>query len=390
MTRAPQASTIHVVHLIAGLRQGGAETSLARLIERTTPLGYRHTVISLSDRGQLADRIEAAGGTVIALGRNGGSPRAGALLRLLASVPVIEPDIIQGWMAHGNFAAWLLHTFRFRRARLAWNLRMTLAGATEKRSTMLLTRALARLSRKVDLLIANSETSLGEHLGIGYRPRASIFIPNGFDPALFAPDDDDRGRVRRELGVTDDNLLFGLVGRYHEMKGHRVLIAAAERVAGRFPDARFAFVGAATAGNVELEARIATTGLAPAFILCGPRADVPSVMRALDVLCVPSLGAESFPNVLGEAMAAARPCIASDISDVAAILGDAGLLIPPGDVDALARAMAQLAEAGAAGRAETGARGRQRIVERYTIDHTVASYTDCYSRLARGETDSNR
>src|SRR4051794_17306600 len=105
---------MHVVHVITGLGLGGAETALVRLIRQSTPAGFRHTVISLSGRGDLGSSIEAAGGTVLTARSNTWRDFIGALLKAPRSFRRLEPDVIQGWMVHGNIAAWVLRTFGFR------------------------------------------------------------------------------------------------------------------------------------------------------------------------------------------------------------------------------------------------------------------------------------
>lgn len=373
---------VHIVHVISNLGYGGAETALARLIQYSNPLGFRHTVVSLTRRGDLADAIEAAGGTVVAL-----SPALrGALRAVLRGDPPcsggLTPDVIQGWMMHGNLAAWALRSFRYRRAALAWNLRMTLVGIAHERSrTLWMTRMLSHLSRRVDLLIANSESSLRDHLRVGYRPRATAVIPNGFDPSVFGADLQDRHQTRTAWRLSDRAVAFGLVGRYHRTKGHEVFIRAAAQVLQRQPEARFVLAGTGTDTDEELKALLDEHHVAAAFILLGVRRDIPSVMRSLDVVCVPS-EYESFPNVLGEAMASARPCIATNVSDVATIMGGAGMLIEVGDVDGLTSAMLAMLDMGTEGREALGKSARERIVDNYSLERVVTRYEAHYATLA--------
>jgi len=377
-SRSP--NPIRVVHVIAGLGVGGAETALSRLIKQSSPLGLSHIVVSLSTRGELADSIERDGGTVLALELGKTLSAPASALRLARTARALRPDVVQGWMAHGNFAAWMLRALACRRAALAWNLRMTLSNTFEKARTLRITRALAPLSRTVDLLVSNSEASIRDHFALGYRPRQTVVIPNGFDPSVFHRDERDRARNRSDLGLAEDDVVFGVVGRYHEMKGYSIFIEAAARVAERYPSARFACVGAGTDGD-QVKGVVEAKGLHSRFLLLGPRRDVPSVMRALDVACVPSLGAEGFPNVLGEAMASALPCIATDVSDVATMLGACGRLIQRGDVEGLAAAMAAMIEIGPEGRAAMGANARAQVLRHYTLERVAAQYVECYRTL---------
>jgi glycosyltransferase involved in cell wall biosynthesis len=373
--------SLHILHVITGLDLGGAETALARLVAQSSDSGIRHTVLSLAGRGDLGDAIEAGGGTVLASASRSLSALPRALLKPPKHLREHRPDIIQGWMLHGNLAAWLLRTTRFRRSALAWNLRMTLDDAMhERRSLIWATRKLANLSGSVDLLVANSEASLNEHLAAGYRPRRTAVIANGFDLDLFTPQVPDRQETRAAWGLAEDALAFGLIGRYHPTKGHALFIRAAARVKRQIPEAMFVLAGTDTDVDAGLGVLIQAEGLASSFLRLGARKDVPAVMRGLDVVCVPS-DYESFPNVLGEAMASARPTIATDVADVSVIMGDAGKLIDVGDVDDLTAAMLEMAEIGPEGRAQLGAEGRKRVLDRYTLAASASRYAAEYRAL---------
>src|SRR5690606_17342335 len=110
------------------------------------------------------------------------------------------------------------------------------------------------------------------------------------------------------------------------------------------------------------------------------RNDVPAVLCGLDVVCMPS-AYEGFPNALAEAMTAGLPCIATDVSDVGTILGDAGRIIPVGDHQALAAAMVDLQELGPEGREALGASARRSIIQRYTLKAVAADYQARYRAL---------
>ena len=294
----------------------------------------------------------------------------------------LKPQIVQGWMVHGNIAAWLFRLLCFPGARLAWNLRVTTADAVhEKAGTRLATQWAAVLSRSVDMLISNSEAGLKDHRALGYRARKEAIIPNGFDLSVFRPDPDDRRRVREEWKLSPEAVAFALVGRYHNQKGHSVFIHAAAIVRDTWPEATFVLVGREVdESNRALLDALNSEGLGSRFLLLGARSDVPAIMRAVDVLCMPS-NYEGFPNVLGEAMASALPCIATDVSDVASILEDSGRLIRVADVAGLAASMIEMCALGATGRAEMGMKARQRIADRYTLEMVAQLYRDKYLEL---------
>ena len=164
---------------------------------------------------------------------------------------------------------------------------------------------------------------------------------NPVDVAAFraAPASPD---VRAALGGCPEHPLVGTVGRIHPRKDLETFVRAAALVAGKAPEIRFVIVGAAEA-PVELTYRdrlsslVRELGLEGRLTFAGARRDVPAVMRALDIFVLTSRH-EGFGRVVAEAMAAARPVVATDEGALPELLeaGRYGLLAPPGDAEAFA------------------------------------------------------
>jgi glycosyltransferase involved in cell wall biosynthesis len=387
MLTASEPRPLHIVHFIAGLQASGAEIALSRLIRQSSGHGLKHTGVSLTGRGDLATDIEDAGGTVVGLDLRLSLELLSGVVGAIDKLRGLRPDILQGWMVHGNLAAWAIRLLLYPRVRLAWNLRMSLQNAIHESSrTMALTRLAGRFSRSVDLLVSNSAAGLHDHQAVGYRPRASTVIPNGFDPDIFRPDAGERERVRRQWGMPQGAVAYGLVGRYHAVKGHDIFIRAAALARGH-PDMFFILIGRdASPDNLELVSELERYGVTESFRLLGPRNDVQALLCGLDVVCMPS-AYEGFPNALGEAMAAGIPCIATDVSDVRAIVNGAGRIIPIGDAHALAEAMMELQDLGPARRATLGASARCTILRNYTLEAVAVAYVARYRALIAGTPD---
>lgn len=330
-----------VLHVITELGTGGAENMLFKLLQAgEAQLVSR--VVSLADGGSNRPRIEALGVVVDSLGIGRGRlPGLGVLLRLRRVVREFAPDVIQGWMYHGNLAAWLAARLAPGHPRLAWNIRQTLYDpAREPPLTRLVIRIGARLSPGVDAIVYNSELSARQHQAIGYAGGAATIIPNGFDLQAWASDSSLRSAVRTELGLAEDAILIGHVARYHPMKGHRCLLKAAASLAAGDARLHWLLVGrGVTHDSEELAASLREHGLEGRVTLAGERADIPRIMCALDLLVSPSEWGEGFPNVLGEALAVGVPCVATDIGDSAQVVGDCGRVVAPGDAAALAAAI---------------------------------------------------
>lgn len=383
---SPSASTarsfpLRVLHLIGGLGPGGAENALARLVLASDPDQITHHVVSIGGGEDQADRLRAAGRSVTVISPQR-RPGPLSVLRLARTVSEVGPQIVQGWMARGNLIAWASRGLWAPRAKLAWNLRISTLPGQERLANRVLTRLLKGPSAGVDLLVSNSRAGLIQHLDLGYAPRRADVIPNGFNPEQFYPDPEDRMVLRRAWGVDPETPVIGLIGRFHPQKGHATLFEALSRLAAEGKRFRLILAGHRTGDDAPeaLERGLVEAGIAERTLRLGVSTEVGRLYRGLDIACLPSLY-EGFPNVLGEAMSSGCACVASAVSDVPEIVGDAGLLTPPGDPAALAEALSVMIERGPSFRAALGAAARRRIIERYSLSACAERYAAAYLAL---------
>lgn len=218
-------------------------------------------------------------------------------------------------------------------------------------------------TKLASMVIANSEaTARALRRNAPWLPEERItVIYNGVDPAPFACA---ARRLRQEYRLPAHAKVIGFVGQLDERKGIYYLLQAFEQVYRRHPEAVLLVVG-----EGPLREWVVTTaaarGLASAVILTGFRDEVPAVMRSIDLLVLPSLW-EGFGIVLIEAMAAGKPVVTTAVSSMPEIVlhNRTGLLVPPGNVEALAEAMCALLEEPARAR-RMGRAGRARVEERF-------------------------
>jgi len=209
------------------------------------------------------------------------------------------------------------------------------------RTTAFLTaeRALAHLS---DRLIAVGERQRDEIAGYGIGSRRKLVaVPLGLELEPFleaAP----RGALRGALGIADETPLVGIVARLVPVKAHATFLQAAALLSNERPDVRFAIVGDGEC-RAALEAEARALGLDGVVHFLGWRRDLPAVYADLDVVCLASLN-EGSPVALIEAMAAARPVVATAVGGVPEVVRDgiSGLLVPPRDPQALAAAVGEV------------------------------------------------
>jgi glycosyltransferase involved in cell wall biosynthesis len=221
---------------------------------------------------------------------------------------------------------------------------------------------------------------LEAHSALGYASEKMIQIPNGFDTDVFHPDEAVRSSFREELGVSSDTPLAGVIARFDPQKDHGNFLKAAAYLSGKRGDVRFVLCGdEITPDNLALAGMIDESLRGKLFLL-GRRMDIPRILAALDVLVLPSAG-EAFPNVVGESMSCGTPCVVTDVGDSSLIVGDSGIVVPPGDPAALASGMEALFGISRDERRKLGVRGRQRIISEYGIGIVTKKYEDLYSTI---------
>jgi glycosyltransferase involved in cell wall biosynthesis len=312
---------------------------------------------------------------------HGGKPQGGIVIfRLRRALRQSNPDIVQGWLYHGNVAATVSTLFWDNAPPVLWNIRGSLA--TGKRFTNLLVWLSAKISFLPYKIINNSTASALEHeQRLGFRTERRVVLPNGFDTEMFRPSANSRRTVRQSLGISDDAIVIGLLGRYHPIKDHENFLAAAGVVRDRHPNVHFVLAGEGVdETNAALRELVLRHGLHERAQLLGLRSDVAELMCSLDLLVCSSWG-EGFPNVVGEAMSCGVPCVVTDVGDCREVVGDTGRTVPPRDSSALAQGILDLIAIGSEGRAALGARARQRVIESFSLEAVVRRYEDLYAHV---------
>lgn len=380
-------SRIRVMNVITGLGLGGAETALTRLVQGLNRDRIEASVVSLLPDGVLAQPIRTAGIPLYNLGMTNFAHLPNAVIRLRRLIRDLKPNLVQTWLYHADLVGSLALFGMDQPPVLAWNLRCS-AMAMEHYSltSRLVRRGCALLSTRPALIIANSQAGLDAHTALGYRPRRTELIPNGFDLNRFKPDPEARAAMRREWGIADDVTVIGLVARWDPQKDHASFVRAAALLAGQRQDVAFVLAGlgleedAPGIGDLLRHAEIA----APVRLL-GARNDIPQIMAGLDIGGLCSAFGEGFPNTVGEAMACGLPCVVTDVGDSAVLVGENDRVVPPGNAPALAAAWGELVSMGTKSRARLGTAARSRITEHYGLETMIARYQACWASLCRPE-----
>lgn len=213
----------------------------------------------------------------------------------------------------------------------------------------------------------------------------SVYTPLSSGAALEVPD------IRGDFGLARDSFIVAIVGQLTPRKGQLELIEAFPAILSSVPRAVLLVVGAAVFNRdseyrVRMEQAIATRGLERKVLLVGQRNNMPAVLRSVDALVVNSLE-EPFGMVVLEAMASARPVIATNVGGVPEIIHDRrnGLLYEPGDYPLLGRHLNELAES-AGLRERLGEDARETVASRFTTAIQVSQLLRIYRRIVEDST----
>ena len=362
-----------ILQLLATGGNGGAQESYTGLLLRLDRSRYDVRALSLS-AGSAVSRLRALGVSVDVLDETDDEL---AVRELAAWLRHHEIDLVHSHM----YRAEVLGT----RAAVAAGTPVIMATVHSSRvRSPEDTALLASLTPHMDRLVVPS-TSIEHKVRCEGRAGARFaVIPNGVDLSRFsspAPP----CTMRDEFGIPCDAPLLGVVARLEPEKGHRYLIEAMPAILRAAPDAWLAFIGEGSEADA-LRASAASLGpsVAERIVFTGRRDDVSALTADLTVAILPSLREAQGISIL-EAMARRRPVVASAVGGIPEVItsGGDGLLVPPADPEALARAVGSLLMDPSL-RERIGAAGYRTVVERFSIDAQVKRIEVVYDEeLAR-------
>jgi glycosyltransferase involved in cell wall biosynthesis len=364
-------SMLRLCFVTRALTAGGSERQLVELAGRLDPSEFQVSVLTFYPGGELWRELEGRPGIrLLSLDKRGRWDLIGFGWRAWRQLRREAPDIVHGYLGTANELALL--GGRLVGAKVVWRV-----GAAWMDLSLydwawsVAFRLGAWLSRWPDRIVVNSEASYAHHRQAGWTVDRMVVVRNGFDTERFRPDAEGRLAVRADWSIPLLAPLIGLIARLDPIKDHETFLRAAAELLRSHPEARFACVGDGPAGHAAtLRSLAGRLGLDGRVVWAGSRSDMTAVYSACDIVTLCSRG-ESLPNALGEAMACGVPCVATRVGDVPALLGDAGVLVPPRDPAALAAAWRSVIDLSPAARQQLGARGRDRIRSEFDMSAFV-------------------
>lgn len=373
-----------ILFVVTGLNTGGAEMMLYKLLLRINRDIFEPVVVSLREEGTFGKKILALNIPLYCLQINKINI-VNKLIKLRLILEQVQPDLIQGWMYHGNFFAEIIKLIKFNKIDTIWNIRHSLYSLKyERKNTAIVIKLLSYLSQSPQAIIYNSRISCHQHQQLGYNDFNSLVIPNGFDTELFKPRESAKLKLCRELNLATNTFLIGLIARFHLMKDHANFVQSAKIIYQKYKNINFILVGREVDKNNKYMINLLEKfNLKNRVYLLGERQDIAQITSALDIVCNCSAWGEGFPNVLGEAMACGVPCVVTDIGDSAWIVGETGKVVPPKNSEALAQAWQELFELNQQERLSLGKKARQRIIENFSLNSIVSQYENLYLSISK-------
>ena len=307
----------------------------------------------------------------------------GGITKLYHILKKQRPHILQTWLYHADLIGLIIGRLSSV-PKILWNVRCSNVDFKYyAKTTRLIFAMLSRLSRFPDAVVINSEAGKLFHIKSGYNPQKWEVIPNGFDTERYKPNREIRDSFRKSLGLGESAYIVGIVARYDPIKDYLNFFEAARRLSVAFPNVYFVIAGRGiNKGNDDLNKMILKNGLNENTFLLGERDDLPEIIPAFDIGTLSSFS-EGFPNVLGEYMLCGVPCVSTNVGDSSNIIGNTGIIVPPNNPEALAKAWLDLLVMTFEQRTDLGLKARKRIVDKFSISKVVEKYEKLYFEMLK-------
>ena len=360
---------------------GGAEKHVIQLASRLRERGFDTGIVTIFEEGTLAGSIREEGLPFVCL-KQGGGWGLETFFQISRWIRNARPHILHTYLF--GFHLFVGLPARLLKVPILISSRRELAHWKKKRH-----RWLENLGNGfVDRVVCCSEAARNWTIqNERIDPARVLTLYNGVDLKRFGGAVRE-SKIRQEFRIPIGVPLIGTVANFSYEKGYPYLLEAVRRIHERRPDAWFLFAGS---GRFEQEIKTQANA-SPAgkrIIFAGQRRDIPEILSGLDIFVLASL-VEGFPNVLLEAMAMAKPVVATAVGGIPELItsGKEGLLVPARDGEGLAGAvLALLADSPRA--AQFGQEALQKIKSRFSIERMVDDYDRLYRALLDEKITSN-
>lgn len=358
-----------VLHTESSLGWGGQENRTLYECLGLSALGARVIVLT-KPHAKLGERARSAGLTVRTHPMKSNRD-VSALLYMLNLIKAESVDVVSTHSGDDSFLGSIAGRLSSRRPAIVRTRHLALPISSKF--------TYAVLPHKVVTVSDHVRDYLVDEKGI--RADKVVSIPTGIDLKRFNPAATP-DTLRAELGLPEKALIIGTVAILRRKKGHHILLEAIPEVLKEVPEAFFVFAGDGPQRQ-NIEEKIRELGIDEKVRLLGLRADIPVVLKGLDVFVLPTLQ-EALGTSFLEASSMGKPAIGTRVGGVpeAVVDGITGLLVEPSDPKGLAKALIRLLK-DAELRARLGSEGRKRVEREYSMDVMIKRMFELYKSLVR-------
>ncbi len=360
---------MRIVFVLTSLGMGGAERQALALAERMARRG--HTVAILVLKPRVAEEWPTTLRVQHLEMRKTPISVLKALARGRRFLLEFQPELLHSHSYHSNIVARLLK-FLVAAPAVISTVHNVYEGGWLRMLVYRLTDGLSRRTTAV------SEAAARRFVRLKAVPQQKcMVVVNGIEIAEFAPEQERRARIRKQMGVGGE-FVWMTAGRFTHGKDYPNLLRAFVRVLAVHHDVQLWVAGESTAAEAErMRKMTAIRGLGNAVRWLGLRRDLPSLLDAADGFVLASAW-EGMPLAVGEAMAMEKPLVVTDVGGTREMVGEAGVIVPSKAPDALAEAMLELMHRTPEDRRTLGQAARRRICRDFDIETKADEWEALY------------
>jgi len=366
---------IKIIYLITGLKTGGTEIILYKLLKRLDKEKFEPLVISITPIGEIGEKIKKEGFKVLSLNSKFKFDPL-IIFRLISILKKEKPKILHTFLFHANFLGEIIGKI-CKVPIIISSIRSEKFGGKLREKLLKYTKVFS------DIIVAVSHKVAEEMIRkkIVSKDKVKV-IYNGVDLKEFSfQNKDARKKIREELGINEKQPLLISVGRLVKAKGYPFLIKAMYQLKEKYSDLILIILGEGE-DRKKIEDQIKNLKLENNVILLGNKNNVADYLSTADVFVLSSLW-EGMPNALLEAMACGLPVVATKVSGIPEIIlnEETGLLTEPQNPSDLTKKIDYLLSLPEKKRKEIGEKARNKIKENFSLDKMVRKYENLYENL---------
>jgi glycosyltransferase involved in cell wall biosynthesis len=362
-----------VLLLSTSLGMGGADRQILYLAEALLSHGYDVRVVSMTPLGEMGQQAVRRGLPVSSLEMERGRADWGSFRRFVSILRTWKPEVLTSFMYHANLLGRVAGTWA-RVPLIVTSIRSERHGGAARDWLM-------RLTTWMDDCCTTNSQQVADSLQARrmFPARKSCVIPNGVDTAALHVSPEERQRLRHEIGAAPGDFLWVAVGRLLPQKDYPTLLRAFALLPQATSRLAIAGRGPLLSDLQQMSHDQGTTGRVQ---FLGVRDDVPRLLNAADAFVLSSAW-EGMPNVVMEALTAAKPVVATRVGGLPELVDDgkSGFLVPSGEAAALAEAMGRVMSMPAQERDQMGMLGRHHVVSRYGLQFMADRWISLFGEL---------